>query len=237
MKTITFIATLFLTGITFAQNTFGDIIGTFVDADKKEGVYGARVVTTRGEQVFGANTNEEGRFRISAIPAGSYKVFFITAEGDTTIAPDMVDVAPDGYGNTGVVVQTKVNEITGGPVIYAGLPSLRLGVTPEIKLTAKDIKHMANKFDAKQMITSISSDVKLSDDGQLIFRGARKGDVINYIDGVKMNDVQNVPSAALGYVMVYSGAIPAKYGDTTGGVVVMETLSYFDLLREYNNRP
>jgi hypothetical protein len=37
--------------------------------------------------------------------------------------------------------------------------------------------------------------------------------------------------------MVYSGAIPAKYGDTTGGVVVMETLSYFDLLREYNNRP
>lgn len=238
MKTITFIATLFLSGLSFAQNTFGDIIGTFVDADKKEGVFGARVVTTRGEQVFGAYTNEEGRFRISAIPAGSYKVFFITTEGDTTVAPEMVDVAPDGYGNTGVVVQIKVNEITGGPVIIApNFQSMRLGVTPEIKLTKKDIQHMSVKFDAKQMVASMTSDVKLSDDGQLIFRGARKGDVINYIDGVKMNDVQNVPSAALGYVMVYSGAIPAKYGDTTGGVVVMETLSYFDLLREYNNRP
>jgi hypothetical protein len=237
MKTITFIATLFLSGLSFAQNTFGDIIGTFVDADKKEGVYGARVITKRGEQVFGAYTNEEGRFRISAVPAGSYKVFFVTAEGDTTVAPEMVDVAPDGYGNTGVVAQTKVTEIDGGVIVLSGPPSLRLGVTPEIKLTKKDIQHMSVKFNAKQMVASMTSDVKLTDDGQLIFRGARKGDVINYIDGVKMNDVQNVPSAALGYVMVYSGAIPAKYGDTTGGVVVMETLSYFDLLREYNNRP
>lgn len=237
MKTITFIATLFLSGLSFAQNTFGDIIGTFVDPEKKEGVFGARVVTTRGEQVFGAYTNEEGRFRISAIPAGSYKVFFITAEGDTTVAPEIVDVAPDGYGNTGIVVQTKVTEIDGGVIVLSGPPSLRLGVTPEIKLTKKDIQHMSVKFNAKQIVASMTSDVKLTDDGQLIFRGARKGDVINYIDGVKMNDVQNVPSAALGYVMVYSGAIPAKYGDTTGGVVVMETLSYFDLLREYNNRP
>jgi hypothetical protein len=237
MKTITFIAALILTGSTFAQNTFGDIIGTFVTPDKKEPIYGARVVTTRGEQIFGANTNEEGRFRISAVPAGTYKVLFISPDGDTTVAPEMVDVAPDGYGNTGIVAQMKITDLGNGVIVQAPYQNLRLGVTPEIKLTAKDIKHMPVKFDAKKMVTAISSDVKLSDDGELIFRGARKGDVINYIDGVKMNDVQNVPSAALGYMMVYTGAIPAKYGDTTGGVVVMETLSYFDLLREYNNRP
>jgi hypothetical protein len=236
MKTITFIAALFLGGVTFAQNTFGDIIGTFTTPDKKEGIFGARVHTTRGEQVFRAVTNEDGRFRISAVPAGSYQVYFVTLDGDTTKAPEVIDVAPDGYGNLGVVAQTKINEV-GEVEVIAGLPSLRLGVTEETKLVAKDIKHMSVKFDAKQMVAAISSDVKLTDDGELIFRGARKGDVISYIDGVKMNDVQNVPSAALGYVMVYSGAIPAKYGDTTGGVVVMETLSYFDLLREYNNRP
>ncbi|MNY28569.1 hypothetical protein D3C86_1625520 [compost metagenome] len=163
-----------------------------------------------------------------------YQVYFVTMEGDTTYAPEMVDVAPDGYGNTGIVAQASELEVID---IVHSFQSLRLGVTPEIKLTKKDIQHMPAKFDAKQIVASMSSDIKLSDDGQLIFRGARKGDVINYIDGVKMTDVQNVPSAALGYVMVYSGAIPAKYGDTTGGVVVMETLSYFDLLREYNNRP
>ncbi|AEA42877.1 carboxypeptidase-like regulatory domain-containing protein [Fluviicola taffensis] len=236
MKTITFIATLFLSGITFAQNTFGDILGTFMDSDMKEGVFGAYAITSRGDQVFKAVTNEDGRFRISAVPAGSYNVYFVTLDGDTTFAPGSVEVAPDGYGNLGIVPQRKINEI-GIVVITAKPTSLRLGVTPEIKLSQKDIKHMPTKFDAKQMISTMTTDVRLSDDGQLIFRGARKGDLVNYIDGVKMTDVQNVPSAALGYIMVYSGAIPAKYGDTTGGVVVMETLSYFDLLRDYNNRP
>ncbi|MDR0800931.1 carboxypeptidase-like regulatory domain-containing protein [Fluviicola sp.] len=235
MRTITFITTLFLTGMTFAQNTFGDIIGTFVTPDKKEGVFGAYVITTRGDQVFKAITDEEGRFRISAVPAGSYKIYFI-ADGDTTYAPQSVEVSPDGFGNTGIVAQASAQILPGVDVV-APIYRLTTGVAPEVKLTAKDIKHMSIKFDAKKMVSAISSDVKLSDDGELIFRGARKGDVINYIDGVKMNDVQNVPSAALGYIMVYSGAIPAKYGDTTGGVVVMETLSYFDLLREYNNRP
>lgn len=235
MKTITFIAALFLGGATFAQNTFGDIIGTFTAPDKKEGIFGAYAVTTRGEQVFKAVTDEDGRFRISAIPAGNYMVYFIF-EGDTTYSKQMVEVSPDGFGDNGLVAQTNTTEI---PVIEVTEQIYRLkrGVAPEIKLTKKDIQHMPIKFDAKKMVASMTSDVKLTDDGQLIFRGARKGDVINYIDGVKMTDVQNVPSAALGYIMVYSGAIPAKYGDTTGGVVVMETLSYFDLLREYNNRP
>jgi len=235
MKTITFIAALFLSGMTFAQNTFGDIIGTFTTPDKKEGIFGAYAVTSRGDQVFKAVTDEDGRFRISAVPAGVYQVYFIY-DGDTTYAKNTVDVAPDGFGNTGIVAQASAKVLD---VIDVTAPILRLttGVAPEIKLTKKDIQHMPVKFDAKKMVASMTSDVKLTDDGQLIFRGARKGDVINYIDGVKMTDVQNVPSASLGYIMVYSGAIPAKYGDTTGGVVVMETLSYFDLLREYNNRP
>lgn len=235
MKTITFIAALFLTGTTFAQNTFGDIIGTFTTPDKKEGIFGAYAVTSRGDQLFKAVTDEDGRFRISAVPAGIYQVYFIY-DGDTTFSKNTVEVAPDGFGNTGIVAQASTTEME---VIHVTAPIYRLttGVAPEIKLTKKDIQHMPIKFDAKQMVAAMTSDVKLSDDGELSFRGARKGDVINYIDGVKMTDVQNVPSAALGYVMVYSGAIPAKYGDTTGGVVVMETLSYFDLLREYNNRP
>ncbi|HRP54249.1 MAG TPA: hypothetical protein PLI97_12185, partial [Fluviicola sp.] len=161
-------------------------------------------------------------------------VFFIDQENDTTYVPGLVEVAPNGYGNTGVVAQSKMTleEIK----IYSGYQSLKLGVIPEIKLNAREIKHMANKFDPKKMVASMTSDVRLMDDGSLVFRGARKGDLVNYIDGIKTTDVQQVPSSAIGYLMVYSGAIPAKYGDTTGGVVVMETKSYFDLLREYNNR-
>lgn len=214
-----------------AQTNYGDIIGTFVDKETKEGIVQASVVTTRGEAVYRAVTDEDGRFRISAVPPGKYSVFFVY-ETDTTYAKE-VDVLPDGFGDLGTVE----NDGTTLAAVEIYIPILRLskGVAPEIKLDKKDIKHLPTKFSAIDMVASMSTDVQKTPDGELVFRGARKGDFITYIDGVKMTEIQNVPSASLGYVMVYSGAIPAKYGDTTGGIVIMETLSYFDLLREWEN--
>lgn len=231
MKTITLITSVMLFGASFAQSTNGDIIGTLMNNDKTEGLTNAVAVTTRGEAVFRAMTDLDGRFRISGVPAGEYKVFFLY-DGDTIFAPAKVEVAPDGMGDLGIVTQQSSTDV--GMVVVDG-DRIRLGkgVTPEIKLSRKDITHRPDKNNVASMITSMTSDVRQTEDGGLVFRGARKGDLINYIDGVKMTEVQNMPSSSIGYIMVYSGAIPAKYGDTTGGVVVMETVSYFDLLREW----
>jgi len=43
----------------------------------------------------------------------------------------------------------------------------------------------------------------------------------------------NIPGTSIGGVSVYAGGVPAKYGDTTGGVIIMETKSYFDLYRAW----
>ncbi len=233
MKQILFIAACIFTTTTFAQTTNGDIIGTFTTSDGKETVIGAQVITTRGEAVYRAVTDVDGRFRISAVPAGVYYLTFISEE-DTTKAPDPVEVLPDGIGDAGIVKQGTTS--LGVVEIVAPIYKLTKGVAPDIKLTAKDIKHLPGKFSAADMISTMTSDVRKTDDGNLVFRGARKGDFGTYIDGVKVRELENLPSAGIGYVMVYSGAIPAKYGDTTGGIVVMETLSYFDLLREWENR-
>jgi hypothetical protein len=53
------------------------------------------------------------------------------------------------------------------------------------------------------------------------------------VDGVKTSTVGAVPGCSIGRMMVYTGGLPAKYGDTLGGVVVMESKSYFDLYRKY----
>ena len=66
-----------------------------------------------------------------------------------------------------------------------------------------------------------------------VFRGARKGDMLYLMDGVKTESIGNVPSCSIGRLMVYTGGLPAKYGDTMGGVVVMESKSYFDLHRKW----
>ncbi len=116
-------------------------------------------------------------------------------------------------------------------------PGLRLigGDLPIPSLTAKEIARSPAKFDPKGLIISMSSEARLTDDGELVFRGARKGDMLYMVDGVKGNEVQRVPSAAIGNMMVYTGALPAKYGDTLGGVVIVETKSYFDLYRDWVN--
>ena len=47
-----------------------------------------------------------------------------------------------------------------------------------------------------------------------------------------------VRSRGLGDVykrQVYPGGLPAKYGDVTGGVVAIDTKSYFDLWQQRNS--
>lgn len=231
MKTIAFLSALLLTSGAFAQNTFGDIVGTFTETDKKSGIPDVEVRTSRGDQLFRTRTDENGRFKISGVPAGTYTITFYYNE-DTIVANRQATVYPDGMDNIGIVASNEIKEV----VITQPILRLKQGVAPEVVLGKKDIKFMPTKFDIKAMVGTMTTDVQVSETGGISFRGAREGDMVNYIDGVKMNEIQNVPSSAIAYIKVYAGAIPAKYGDTTGGVVVTETLSYFDLLREWEAR-
>lgn len=231
MKSITIIASLLLGVTSFAQNSLGEIVGTFKEKNG-ETIPDAYVYTVRGDQKIVTKTDLDGRFRLTAVPVGKCDVFCVSADQDTTMMSG-IDVVPDGIASCGDIIQSEIRDLG---IVVISAPTIDIYSSPVDKITAKDIKHMPSKFSTIDMIANTSSDVKKSDDGELVFRGARKGDVIMYLDGVKMTEIQNVPSASIGYVMVYSGAIPAKYGDTNGGVVVMETLSYFDLLREYESR-
>ena len=62
-----------------------------------------------------------------------------------------------------------------------------------------------------------------------IIRGGRPGDGIYFVDGVKSEELSNVPLSSIERVKYYNGGIPAKYGDTTTGAIIISTLSYFDL--------
>ena len=218
----------------FGQSSFGDIIGTLIDAKTNETIPFALVVTTYGESVYKTQTEDDGRFRISAVPAGNYYLYYVV-EGDTMFATEKVNVSPDGLGDAGKVMYLNQATNLDGIVLTYDREQIHLkkGVAPEIKISGDDLRASPLKFDTKTLLTSMTTDVRKSDDGLLIFRGARAGDMICYIDGIKMNDVPKMPSAAFAYMIVYSGAVPAKYGDTNGGVVVIETLSYTDLYMEW----
>jgi hypothetical protein len=232
MKNWMIIGCMMMVHIAFAQEAQGEIVGTVIE-QSGETVVGAQVFVIDQDRKYQALTDLDGRFRISAIPAGFYDMN-IKFQQDT-MKGISVNIPMDGFYQAGSIVFKVSTIVLDGITVKAndGRVKLVYGSLPIKELTAEEIEKSPVKFNVAQLATSINSDVKMADDGELIFRGARKGDMIYMVDGVKGSEIYNVPSCSIGRMMVYTGGLPAKYGDTLGGVVVVETKSYFELYREW----
>lgn len=239
MKYLFFVWTLVAAINTFAQTGTGDVIGTFINFATQQPIAGAKAMIRENGHVYLALSNEDGRFRIVGVPAGTYQVAGYYQKDSTEKVT--VEVLIDAYGNAGTIYfQSKVQQtdairVGGGRYEKA---RIQISEVPMMTISAKQIKYRADKFSVIDMVANSNSDIKKDEDGGLMFRGARKGDMIYMLDGIKSNEVFNVPSSAIGRITVYTGGLPAKYGDTLGGAIILETKSYFDLYREWEmNQP
>lgn len=233
MKNVLIMIAFLIAGQVSAQQALGEVVGEITEGETIYGLVGARVFINDGSRVYQARTDMDGRFRISAVPAGKYFVN-IQFESDT-MKNIPVNVPMNGIGNIGKIsFDVKYLELEGGnATAFSDEVKLIDGNLPVATLTAEEIGGSPVKFDIKGLITSMTSNVQQTADGSLVFRGARKGDMIYMIDGVKARDAGSIPSVSIGYMQVYTGGLPAKYGDTLGGVVVIESKSYFDLYRAW----
>ena len=229
---MTFLASIIFSGIAVGQNNLGEVIGEVVKKGTIIPAFGAHVFIDDNGTKFNASVGADGRFRMSGIPAGEY-IVNIKYEGDT-MSNIFAEVPMDGFYNIGKIdFDSKIQIVEGADVVAEAKIKMVDGNLPVTMLTYKEIEKSPVKMNMKELINSMSSDVRMTSDGSLVFRGARKGDMLYLMDGVKTTTVTNVPSASIGRMMIYSGGLPAKYGDTLGGVVVMETKSYFDLYRRW----
>ncbi|MGB1032788.1 MAG: TonB-dependent receptor plug domain-containing protein, partial [Flavobacteriales bacterium] len=106
--------------------------------------------------------------------------------------------------------------------------------TGMISVSAEALKNSPAQKDIKTFVASMSSDIKTDSEGQLYFRGGRPTSIVYFVDGVKISgNFQTLPSSGVGSISVYTGGIPAKYGDTTSGVIVIESKNYFDLYNQW----
>lgn len=221
---------LLLSGAIFAQSNMGEIKGTVYD-ENEETVIGAQVYVMQGENKVGVMTDLDGKFTIKPLQAGTYNVVVDMAGNKTFVNGVIVD--PDKI--------TWLNEVTMGENI-AGEYTVLTYAVPLIKpedptaqtITAKNIEHSPLLRNPKQLVGSMSSDIQVSESGDVYVRGSRNDAVNYYIDGVKSTSgMSGVPGSAIGSITVYTGGVPAKYGDVTGGVVILETKSYFSLYNEW----
>ncbi|HLW29943.1 MAG TPA: hypothetical protein VKX29_03735 [Brumimicrobium sp.] len=232
-KLISLIAVGLFINFGMAQGSFGDIQGQlFEEPESKQPAMFAKVWVERGTSIFGADTDETGRFKINSVPTGVY-VLNINYLGDTLSYTILANVQTDGIAHLGRInFNEHITEIEEFKFVKHLRPLIDHDVG-QTRIDALDIMQSAAKNDLKTLISSHNSDIKVDADGQMMIRGSRGNDLIHYIDGVKMGEVQTIPSSAMAGVTVYTSAIPAKYGDTTGGVIIMETKSYYDLWRAW----
>ncbi len=221
-----------------AQNP-GEIKGKIIDAQTKEILPGTTVyVEILGQKVI-AVSDTNGMFTLKPLSPGSYNVYF-TFTGynsfelsSVTVYPDKITFVDDinlNYGkgiDLGVFEKKEYKE----KLIDPEMPSKK-----DISLT--QIKDISDGKSLAGIVRSYFTDIYVSDNGEeLYFRGSRNDDAVYFVDGVKLRDNQlHVPGNAIGSMTVYSGGVPSKYGDFTGGVVVVETQSYFSWLNDKKSK-
>lgn len=234
MKNLIALASAILISVLALGQNFGEIHGKVVD-EYGEPLPGLNVYTQSSSGELMATTNMEGKYKLKPLNPGIYILEFSFMGYDTQRLTD-INVDPDKISTLKKVQMglsaTDIPEV----VIYTYVDKL---IDPEetsrITMRASDIKSNARRTSPLDMIASMKSDIKKDTDGELYFRGSRPGAVQYNIDGVKMTaDAARIPSSAIGSISVYTGGLPAKYGDTTGGVVVIETKSYMDLYNSAN---
>jgi hypothetical protein len=237
-KSIVTIGILVISFLSFGQGEIGEIIGKIYEDEKGSNpAFGATVWVEYAGSKIRARVDENGRFRITAVPTGKHQLQAVYL-GDTLDQDILLDVYADGSANIGKIyfheklvttAEHKVVRKTRNPLIDFGDVGVR-------RISTEDVARSPVRNNAKQLIVSFNSEIKMDQNGELMIRGSRAGDLVYFLDGVKLQDVKSIPSAAIGGVSVYSSAIPAKYGDTAGGVIIMETKSYHDIQRERKAR-
>lgn len=195
---------------------------------------GANVFTYVGSTLRGASTDMDGRFMIKPLPAGTYNLM-ITSLGFDTLKITNIKVMGDELVFLPEYAM-EYKSITGGVFVVSEYrePLINKIEPSTIHVLPETFTKSPTKTSLTTMISAQSSDIFQADEGEpLYFRGARAGSVVYLIDGVKSFGTNDAfPSAAIGSMRIYTGGVPAQYGDLIGGIVVIETKSYLDMYNQ-----
>lgn len=213
-----------------AQVASGEIKGKVFDDFDKQPLPGVSVWVEQMGKKIQTVSDINGKFTIKPLDAGTYIInySFITKQKVTQsieVKPNMIAFAKDVYMGDSIMNEAV---IYGNKLIDPEQTSLTY-------IPAKELKNSPNLRNIGKMAGTYQSDIKVSEDGKDAYvRGSRSDAIIYFVDGVKITGtVPKLPGAAINSMSIYTGGIPAKYGDMMGGVIAIETKSYFQLYNEW----
>lgn len=224
------LAALLLAGSATAQS-LGEIRGRVLDPNGQP-VFLATVSTEVSGSLHGTTTDFDGKFVLKPLPPGIYSVrigFVGMATRDIpgiSVVSDRATYLPD---------QRMANMAGMDTLVVYGYrrPQIDIDDPSRMSLLAQDFERDPNKRNPNAMLSTNFPGVTASLNGDgLHFRGSRTENMISFLDGVKISGAMpKVPPSAISSISVYTGGLPARYGDVTGGVVVIETKTYQEMFQ------
>lgn len=232
--------TLLLLGLLVATSTaaqsLGEIRGRVLDPLGKP-VFLASISTEVNGSLHGTTTDLDGKFVLKPLPPGIYSVR-IGFVGLATL--DVPGVAVVSDRATYLPDQRMTNNKGLDTLLIVGYRRKLIDIDDpsRMSLLAEDLVRDPNKRNLNTLIGTNFAGVTPSSNGEgLHFRGSRTENMVSFIDGVKVSGAMpRIPPSAIGSVSVYTGGLPAKYGDVTGGVVVIETKTYQEVFQAHRAR-
>ena len=222
------LATLLLAGSATAQS-LGEIRGRILDPTGQP-LPMATITTETNGRSHGTTTDMDGKFVLKPLPPGIYtaRVSFV---GFTPVEVPGIHVTTDRATYIKDVRMRFMAALDTFEVVVFRRPHIDIDDPGRMDLLAEDFVRDPNKRDPIAFIGNNFVGVTPSLTGEgLHFRGSRTENMASFIDGVKVSgSVPRIPPGAISSVSVYTGGLPAKYGDVTGGVVVIETRTYMEM--------
>lgn len=222
-----------------AQISYGEIRG-IIKTTEAEAVPFATVKILQGNQLIGGTQSDEnGKYKYKPLTPGRYDMVVMTIG---YLSQQINNVTVDPGEATYVDVKLSVNTLNTVTVTAKAIDYTKAGVDANMfvfeSVSGEELNQNAAYVSGNigSAVVAITSDVIETGDGELHFRGSRTGASSNYVDGVKTYGETFIPGIAIENLTVFTGGVPACYGDLTSGMVMITTKSYFSGIREKNIR-
>ncbi len=215
----TTLALLFIGNAALAQQGTGAIKGKISNAASKESVPFANVVAIIDGVTIGQGQSDfDGNYTIRPLKPGKYTLK-ASSVGFQTIQINGIIVGSDNSTFQNLDMVNSGVDLTTVIITEYKVPSISANGNSVKSVTKDDFQAMA----AKDLTTvaSTSSGVTRANDksGELNIRGARSEGAFIYIDGERVIGAAAVPQGQVEQIDVITSGIPARYGNTTGGII------------------
>ncbi|MBX2801521.1 MAG: TonB-dependent receptor [Myxococcales bacterium] len=218
------VALLLFACLVAARNAWGvEVSGTVVDDQSRAPVAGADVIVSSSTTQWRLATDEAGRFVVD-VPAGRARIRLLSLDHQALTAE--VEVAEGMEPLQLSLISATYDEVV---VLYYEDPD---PVVTKRSVTSAEVARVPGAFgDPVRVITSLPGAARPPfGSSQVIIRGGNDDDTTVFIDGVEVPIVYHV----LGYRSVVHpsmvaevdflpGVFPSRYGDTTSGVIDIQT--------------